>query len=62
MGQSVRVNDDVRPRQYAGRVGTVVTINEGEIGLNLGSSNSHNERDVVSIDRTNPCGGRTERP
>ena len=39
VGQSVRVNDDVRPlSSERSGVGTVVTINEGEIGLNLGSS------------------------
>ncbi len=42
MGQSVRVNDDVRPPQYRSRTGVVTEVRGGEIGVNLGSANSHN--------------------
>lgn len=39
-GQTVVVNAEVRPRRFAGKVGTVVEVG-GEIGVRLGSRRSH---------------------
>jgi hypothetical protein len=41
IADSVVTASTVRPRQYAGRTGTVVEVRGGEIGVHLGSASSH---------------------
>ena len=40
IGGSVRVRDDVRPLRYAGRVGSIARLNDGEVGLDFSAEAS----------------------